>query len=176
LFFENLLKWFEIVAARVSLLSEIYVRIFGLRVPQEISSLKISKCDKVLQIGCGAIPYTAEIIAKITGARVVAIDNDPRMVSMARDYLKRKGVKNVKVLCGDGIKFPLKNFTVIYVSLGVYPLGPILKKIVREGQGKRVIFRTSTNPLGRIYNKSAYINIQEEFLGGRVRKSKIFIL
>jgi hypothetical protein len=59
--------------------------------------------------------------------------------------------------------------------LGVYPLEPILKRIIKEGEGKRIIFRVSTNPLARVYNKSAYLHIQE-FLGGRVRKSKILIL
>lgn len=173
--FENFLKWFELLAAKVDLFSEIYLRVFGFRVPQEIKCLKISKSDKILQIGCGAIPYTAEIIARMTGAKVVAIDNDPRMVVGAREYLKRRGIKNVEVLFGDGIKFPLENFTVIYISLGVYPLEPILKRIIKEGEGKRIIFRVSTNPLARGYNKSAYLHIQE-FLGGRVRKSKILIL
>jgi protein-L-isoaspartate O-methyltransferase len=175
LILENLVKLFELVASRINFFATIYFRLFGYRVFQEVKALRISKNDKVLQIGSGALPYTAEIIAKLTGAKVVAIDNDYLMVVGARKYLKRRGIKNVKVLYGDGMNFPLKNFTVIYIALGVYPLQQILKKIIKEGRGQRVIFRTSTHSLTRVYNKSAYLHIQE-FLGGRVRKSKILIL
>jgi protein-L-isoaspartate O-methyltransferase len=176
LILENLVKLFELVASRINFFSTIYFRLFGYRVFQEVKALRISKNDKVLQIGSGALPYTAEIIAKLTGAKVVAIDNDYLMVVGAREYLKKKGVKNVKVLFGDGVNFPLENFTVIYIALGVYPLEQILKRIIKEGEGKRVIFRTPIHPLARAYNRSARIHVEEKYLGGRLRKSKILIL
>lgn len=176
MFFNNFIKILEILASNTIFLSGFYSKVFSRRVIREIQSVRIGKDDNVLHIGCGAVPYTSEIIARYTGAKVVAIDNDPKMVIKARSYIKKKRIPNVQIEYGDGANFPLEKFNVIYISLGVHPLTAILTKIIKGGKKKRIIFRVSTNPLGILYNKSAYIRINEESLGGRIRKSKVLIL
>jgi len=176
LLFENFIKILETLASDVNFLGNLYINIFGSRVIKEIQSAKICKDDNVLQIGCGAIPYTSEIIARYAGAKVVAIDNDPKIILRAKSYIQKKGISTVSVEYGDGIDFPLEKFSVVYVSLGVSFLEAVFKRIIREGKGKRIVFRVPRNFVGILYNKSANIQIKGEVLGGRIRRSKILFL
>ena len=174
--FDNFLKTLEILASNANFVNGFYLKVFSPRVVTEIRGAQISRDDNVLHIGCGAVPYTPEIIARYTGAKVVAIDNDPKMIIKARSYIQKKRISNVQIRCGEGIDFPLEKFNVIYVSLGVCPLEATLKRIIKEGKGKRIIFRVSTHLVGILYNKSAYFCTKGENLGGRIRKSKILFL
>lgn len=176
LLFENFIKILETLASDVNFLGNLYFKIFGSRVIKEIQSAKIGKDDNVLQIGCGAVPYTSEIIARCTGAKVVAIDNDPKIILKARSYIQKKGISNISIEYGDGIDFPLEKFSVVYISLGVSLLEAIFKRIIKEGKGKRIIFRVPRNIVGILYNRSANIQIKGEVLEGRVRRSKILFL
>jgi protein-L-isoaspartate O-methyltransferase len=176
LLFDNFIKILELLSSDLNFLGDQYFKIFGFRIIKEIQSAKIGKDDYVLQIGCGAVPYTSEIIAKYTGAKVVAIDNDPKMVLKAKSYIQKKGISNISIEYGNGIDFPLEKFSVVYLSLGVSPLEPIFKRIIKEGKGKRIVFRVPRNLVGILYNKSANIQVAGEELGGRVRKSKVLFL
>ena len=66
-------------------------------------SLEVGKGDKVLEIGAGS-GWQAAIIAKIVGSSgfVWTIERLKELVNFASSNLQRAGIKNVKVLLGDG--------------------------------------------------------------------------
>ncbi len=67
----------------------LYHNLYKHVVKKEVELARISQEDTVLNIGCGAIPFTALHIVQMTGAKVIALDKDPEAVSKARYCLKK---------------------------------------------------------------------------------------
>ena len=132
----------------------LYARFYENLVTKEINEVNINSNDIVLQIGCGAVPYTAEIITGKTGAKVIAIDNDPEMVKLATAYVARQGISfNIQIKYGDGMNYPLRDFDIIIIALGVRPITQILKRILSEANdGTRIVFREPQGFIGRLYS------------------------
>lgn len=65
-----------------------------------VQDLNLSKYDSVLQIGAGS-GYVAALIAH-KAKRVIAIENKPELVAMARHNLRQAGINNAEVVEGDG--------------------------------------------------------------------------
>ncbi len=149
------MKLFEILASKISLLKYLYKQAFKQLVKNEIKEAKITSSDKVLNLGCGSMPYTALIIAQQTKANVVAIDNDPAAVKYATDYINKKN-STVKIIHADAKNFPIKQFDVIVASHGIIPKEIILNNIYASmKKGSRLIFRNPKGIIGRIYNSQA---------------------
>ena len=87
----------EILFYRIPFMAKLYIRLHTPAVKKEIALSNISESDKVLHIGCGAIPYTAKIIAQEKKVKVVGIDNKTKIVNMATNFIK-------KYPCSDFIK------------------------------------------------------------------------
>lgn len=67
-------------------------------------ALELRKGDKVLEIGSGS-GYQAALIAEIVKpAKVYTIEYLSEVALFARENLKKAGIKNVEVICGDGSK------------------------------------------------------------------------
>ena len=64
--------------------------------------LEPKKTDKVLEIGSGS-GYQAAILAKLVKF-VYTIEVDQQLARFAERNLSKTGIKNVKVICGDGSK------------------------------------------------------------------------
>ncbi len=153
MFIYNLIKIFERVSSRILFLGLLYKKIHEGLVIKEIRAALITQKDKVLQIGCGSLPYTAETIANKTGARVTAVDNDSLVVKDASNYIFEKELSGlVKIEKGDGNDYPVSGFDVIIFSLGVKPRDQILKRVLLEIKGgTRIVFRNPTNIITRVY-------------------------
>lgn len=150
--FYNLVKIFENLAS-TNFLGRFYAKFFEELVIREIKEAHICSQDKILQIGCGSVPYTAQILARKSGAKIVAIDNDPDSVKKAREYLKRRHpFLNIKIELGDGMNYPLQDFSVILLSLGVKPTVVIERILKQRRKNTRVIFRRQKGLLGKMYN------------------------
>jgi protein-L-isoaspartate(D-aspartate) O-methyltransferase len=65
-----------------------------------VQELDLSKYDNVLQVGAG-VGYVAALIAH-KAQRVIAIENKPELVALARQNLRHAGVNNAEVVEGDG--------------------------------------------------------------------------
>ncbi|MCK8825269.1 nicotianamine synthase family protein [Fuchsiella alkaliacetigena] len=112
-------------------------------VQNEIDLAEIGATDRVLNIGCGAMPFTAVHVARLTGAKVWALDKDPEVIARARNCLARLGLeKQVKVFEGDGKEPFDKDFTAALVALQAEPKEKILKNLLARAQrGANLVFR-----------------------------------
>ncbi len=128
-------------------------------IENEITLADISKEKKVLHIGCGSIPATSILLIKKTGVQITAIDRNPRSVNQARLCVLKTGVADkIQIVYGDGKIFPVENFDIIIISLGVKPIKEILKHIALSMKDDaHVIFRTSSSPNGEIAKNDLFI-------------------
>ncbi len=137
--------------ALMSLYSKIYYEV----VKNEIALAGITATDRVLNIGCGGTPFTALLIAKFTGARVWAIDNDQSAVDVARKCIAAQKLENlITVFKHDG-RDPLPlDFEVAVVALQAEPKKEILDNLIAKGGGNaRLIFRNPRQKVAHQYDR-----------------------
>lgn len=152
--FYNIVKLIERISEKIGFVGDLYLTLYQRSVAQEAKLASITKADKILHIGCGSLPYTAEVMAQ-TGAKVIAIDNDPEAVKAATIYVAKKNL-NFEIFLGNGEDYQIEDFTVIVLSLGVQPLEPIIQRILCQARkGTRVVFRVS-QWLGRFYANQSF--------------------
>lgn len=104
--------------------------------------------DTFLQIGSGSMPYTAYIIASITGAKVDGIDIDRLALRNAEKFAEIYGKEfqgNVDITYGDGADYDVSEYDCIMISLGVEGLEKVFKNIVDNGKKDvRILYREVT--------------------------------
>jgi protein-L-isoaspartate(D-aspartate) O-methyltransferase len=66
-----------------------------------LQALKVRKSDRVLEIGSGS-GYMAALLAA-HAAQVWTVEIEPEIAAMATENLKRNGIDNATVVCGDGV-------------------------------------------------------------------------
>ncbi len=134
----------EKVIARLPLLASFYSRPYFRVVEQEIGLAAIGNRDLVVNIGCGAVPFTAIYLARLTGARVIALDRDREAAECARRYIRASGLADmIRVEWGDGARASkCESATVWIVALQAAPKKAILKHFLESSpQGARIMFR-----------------------------------
>jgi hypothetical protein len=133
----------ESILTRVTPFADLYTGYYQNMIKDESSMAGISCSTSVLHIGCGPIPNTAVTLARLTGAKVTAVDNNPDAVKKAIDYVKQVHMKQlVHIKTGDGMTFPVRNFRVIILSLGVEPIGKVLRHIALSSDpNTKIIYR-----------------------------------
>ncbi|KAA0002433.1 MAG: class I SAM-dependent methyltransferase [Thermoplasmata archaeon] len=100
----------------------LYTKFFEKMTLDEFEMVEIKKGNKVLHVGCGAVPNTLLILAGNMEAHFVGIDRDKKAVEKARGMVKKYELdKKIKIEKGDAMTYPLSNFDVIIISLGVEP-------------------------------------------------------
>jgi len=149
----------EKFAVKLDKLLPIYLEFNDKMIENEIELAKISNKDKILHIGCGAIPATSILLAKKTGAQVTGIDNDFLTIKQALICLsKLKLSDKVQVKHVEAETFPVQMFDLIIVSQGVKPYYEILKYIAQSmSPDARVIFRTSSTINGDLFESDMFI-------------------
>ena len=131
-------------AAQGGILTSFYSRRYSGVICKEINLAGIYAGDRVLNIGCGGIPYTAIQIASITGARVWAIDNNAEAIITAKKCIEGLKMEDrVTALHLDGRdEFPFP-FDTALVALQAEPKKDILENLLRQAEpGARIIFRS----------------------------------
>lgn len=151
---QPLVAFWEILASRISFLSELYIYYYKDVVQREIELANINSNDIVLNIGCGGIPFTAIHIARKTKAKVCAIDRDRKAVEHARACIEQLGLsENIKVLECDGAKCIPVNFTVALVALQAEPKRVLLEKLLEKAaRGGRIVFRKPSKIVEKHYD------------------------
>ena len=106
---------------------------------------KIKSTDKVLVIGSGSLPASCILILEKTKAKITGIDYDKNAIKNSLKFLKRINLdKKIEIKYGDGLKYPMSSYDIIFILYGIKPRIPILKYISKEMKNNsRVIFRTS---------------------------------
>jgi threonine dehydrogenase-like Zn-dependent dehydrogenase len=134
----------EKVLTRLSPLAFLYSRPYREVVEREIRLAAIGSGDVVVNIGCGAVPFTAIYLARLTGARVIALDRDRKAAECARKYIKASGLAEiVGVVWGDGAQASqCESATVRIVALQAAPKKAILEHFLKSApRGARIMFR-----------------------------------
>ena len=78
IFIDNIAYKFEIIA-------KLYDKLISTVYKNEYKASNISNEDKVLHIGCGAYPLTEMTLSRITGAKIVGIDRNPKAIKLANN-------------------------------------------------------------------------------------------
>lgn len=140
---------------RVPLLASAYSSRYRSVVKKEVHLGGITATDRVLNIGCGGVPFTALLLTEMTGARVTALDHDPDAASRARELVERMGLAGmIDVKAADGCEVCAAPYTVALVALQAHPKGDILRNLLRTGrEGFRVIFREPRERFGSNYDR-----------------------
>ncbi len=144
-----------------------YIKFYEEMVKEEIKMANISSDDRVLHIGCGSIPATSIIIAKETGANIIAIDVDSNSSQKAKQFIKQNTkLNNIIIKNADGAEYPAAEFDTILISDGVKKLYNILQNISESlRKNTKVIFRITilNNENFKLddYNLSSIFEIKE---------------
>jgi len=159
-FLDHLYYTFEIFSNHIPFFAKLYIKFHKSSVKKEIEMSNLLSSDRILHIGCGAIPYTSIVLSREVNSKVVGIDCDPRVVNIATDYLKRYNFSNmVKIEIGDGKTYNVSDFDVVILSYGIDSQDSVLRHAIDSmKEGARIILRRPST------EKNEYIDsIVKEF-------------
>ena len=145
-FLDYLYYIFEILSNYIPFFAELYIKYHSPSVKKEIEMSRLSQSDKVLHIGCGAIPYTSIVIAREINTDIVGIDHKPRIVKVANDYIKRYNLSDmIRIERGNGKTYDVSDFDVVIISYGIIDQDLVLRHVTDSMKdGARIILRRST--------------------------------
>jgi len=152
--FPQLVSFLEKKAVSSSLLVNLYARFYHQVVQNEISLAEITEADRVVNLGCGGIPYTSLLVARFTGAQVWAVDRDKEAVQAARRCIASLNLESrVTAINADGAS-ELPVFEVALVALQAEPKKDILENLLQQGRpGARLVFRRPRSDLLHQYDQ-----------------------
>lgn len=150
----SLVAFLEKKVAGNRALVTLYANYYQQVLDNEINLAAITAGDRVLNVGCGAIPFTAILTAKMTGARVWAIDCDEAAVKVARQCVASQQLDHlVTVMHLDGAGIIPFDFDVAIVALQAQPKKDILENLInRGGTQARLVFRRPRNEMVHQYD------------------------
>jgi len=150
----KLVSFMEKKAVVNSLFVQVYSRWYRGVVLNEIELGQITSASRVLNIGCGGIPYTAIQIAQLTGGQVYAIDRDPEAIHSARRCVASLKLEDkITVANLDGTGHLPFNFDVALVALQSEPKKEILENLQKHAEkDARLVFRRPRHHLGYQYD------------------------
>lgn len=99
--------------------------------------------DVVLNIGCGSIPFTAIYLAKLTDAKIIAVDKDEEAIPRAKKLIKRLGLEDrIEFIVSDASQLKDLKYTAAIVALHTSSKNIILKNLLKNSkEGTRIVFR-----------------------------------
>ncbi|WP_408954695.1 SAM-dependent methyltransferase [Natroniella sp. ANB-PHB2] len=127
----------------IPLMFKLYAWPYKAILKKEIDLAQITADDVVLNVGCGAMPFSAVYLAELTGAKVLALDRDQEVIDRAESCIQNLGLEDkIEVLEGDAIEFEPPEFTVALIALQAEPKVDILNNLLANAKkGARLIFR-----------------------------------
>ena len=147
---------FEKLCSRWNPLVTLYSRPYLRVVENEIKLARITAADRVLNVGCGAVPFTAMLTATLTGAYVVAVDRDFEAACLARNCVRRAGLSDlVDVVHCDGSQhaWVADGFDAAIVALQAAPKAGILSNLFHSArEPKRIVARVPSEPFSSQYD------------------------
>jgi protein-L-isoaspartate(D-aspartate) O-methyltransferase len=87
-----------------------------------LQELRVSRADRVLEIGTGS-GYLTALLAS-SAAEVLSVEIDPALAESARRKLAQHGFGNVRVECGDGARGYGEDAYDVIVLTGSTPILP----------------------------------------------------
>jgi len=146
----------EKALTRLRPLASLYSRPYMGVVEREVKLADIGGSDVIVNIGCGAIPFTAIYLARLTGAEIIALDKDKKATECARRYIKDRGLDDIiRVVWGEGAQsVECLRATAWMVALQAVPKNAILNHFFeRAPQGARIMFREPRSAFASRYDQ-----------------------
>ncbi len=107
-----------------------YMKWLGEIFIEEFRLAKVTEQDRVLHIGCGALPTMSLLAAGEAHAKVVAIDKDLNAMQRAQQYVASQHLSNlIAVEHGEGTTYPVNSFDVIFIATNVTPIEEIFRHL-----------------------------------------------
>jgi len=97
---------------------------------QIIDHAQLEETDTVLEIGAGI--GTLTIPLSETAGKVIAVEQDPRIVQVLKDRLNGLNISNVEILEADATKIKFPFFTKVVANLPYQISSPITFKLLRQ--------------------------------------------
>ncbi len=123
-------------------------------VARELRLAAVDRHDTVLTIGCGALPFSAVLAARQSGARVIAVDLDAAAAAQARELVSCLDLSDqITVITADAAVDRLPVATVALVALQAAPKDAIwdnLQRCLLQPHG-RAVFRLARPGLEHEY-------------------------
>jgi len=143
-FIDQLYNIYEIIFTNISFFSFLYMKFHEPSVKKEINMAQITHSDKVLHIGCGAIPYSLMILSKETHTEITGIDNQTRSITYAKKFIADD--KNIHIEKASGETYDVSTFDVILISYGVGDIEAVLKNTLQhlKDNGKIILRKPVT--------------------------------
>lgn len=131
-----------------------YSGIYSEVVRREIELASVTRTDRVLNIGCGAVPFTARLLVEQTGCSVTAIDGDSFALKKARKQVERWDLNGkINLFQGLGHEIKFSDFDVSIVALQAAPKLAIFDNLVDLSAGrKRLVFRCPSSDFKAYYD------------------------
>ncbi len=145
-FLDTLYYMYELLSNYIPLLAKLYIVFHESSVKKEIEMAHISSLDKILHIGCGAIPYTSIVISRETNAKVVGIDHKSRVVDSSTKFIRSHHLSDkITIQRGVGGSYNVSEFNVIIISYGITNQDVVLKCVLKSAKkDTKIILRRST--------------------------------
>jgi precorrin-6B methylase 2 len=143
-FIDQIYNIYEKIFTNISFLSFLYMKFHEPSVKKEINMAEISQADKILHIGCGAIPYSLIIFSKETHTQITGIDNQTRSIAHAKKFIADD--KNIHVEKASGETYDVSPFDVVLISYGVGDIEAVLKNTLQhlKNNGKVILRKPIT--------------------------------
>jgi protein-L-isoaspartate O-methyltransferase len=147
-FMDFLFIVFEKVGYSFKFVIRDYIASYEAIVLKEIQLGSVSSKDTVLVIGGGSIPATALILADTAKAQCVVLDTDAKAVQHAITCVTNLDFQDkISIEVGDGAKYKVDGFDVIFVLYGVKNHTSVLQHLAKNITSQvRVIFRVIDDP------------------------------
>jgi len=157
---DNFIRKIENFLSKYLLFAKIYSYFFENMTIDEFSMVEITDKSKVINIGCGSIPHTLIILAKVKDWAFLGIDKDEVAVESAKKIVHNYHLsERIDIEVGDGLDFDVSSFDLIIVSHGVEPKTRLLEKLGIDMRDDSIIlYRTIWDSLTSVYGKALIPN------------------
>jgi protein-L-isoaspartate O-methyltransferase len=134
---------FEDLSYRLPYLASIYIKFHEYSVKKEIELLDLSSNEKILHIGCGAIPYTCIILSDYIRSKIEGIDNDQIIVEKSKRYIEKNGLTDlIQIKKGDGTTYDVSSYDIVILSYGIENHEQVLQNIINKiDKDKKILLR-----------------------------------
>ena len=134
---------FENLSYRLTYLASVYIKFHEYSVKKEIELLDLCSNEKILHIGCGAIPYTCIILSNYIRSKIEGIDNDQIIVEKSKRYIEKNRLTDlIQINEGDGAIYDVSSYDIIIISYGIENHEQVLENIINKiDKGKKILLR-----------------------------------
>jgi len=121
-------------------------------VEREIRLADIKPDDTVINVGCGALPFTSVKLSEITGAKIYAIDNNKQAILSATELIDSLDLADkIEFLFADG-KDPIHiDFDKAIVALQVDPQDEVVNNLIEYSNYADIVVRIPRKRFRKTY-------------------------